>query len=387
MPTAYLFCPENDIALAHGSANFTPPRQAALLARHGAPLMWWLGTPDDYVLLPPDLDHEEMKALDLWRRNIENVMGQGPEFVQSLRGLDLDALQPWGWSAYTAAKLLHAGAPKHLIPDPRAIETIRQKSHRRSSVLITDALAGSLDFPGGALPVSPRECRDMTEVTDALRQWGKVYAKSPWSSSGRGVFTNSASENSSFLQRCTDTIKRQGSVMVERSYPRVSDFAMLFRADRHGHVMPSGLSMFTTRHGSSYAGNMLAPDSRIFNILSSFCAPSLLHSIRIALTNILEDYLCGCYVGSLGVDMMIAESGQGYSVVPCVELNLRCTMGVVAHAVAQKTGSLYNTMNVEPAGLFPREDEHDILPLVPANRFFSINATCRGDASAPRPMG
>ena len=54
MATAYWFCPENDIALGRDTASFTPPRQAAMLGRYGAPLPWWSGTPDDVVLVPSD---------------------------------------------------------------------------------------------------------------------------------------------------------------------------------------------------------------------------------------------------------------------------------------------------------------------------------------------
>ena len=46
----------------------------------------------------------------------------------------------------------------------------------------------------------------------------------------------------------------------------------------------------------------------------------------------MEDTLSGCYVGPFGVDMMIVrrqESG-GFLLDPCVEINLRRTMGHVA---------------------------------------------------------
>ena len=45
MATAYWFCPENDIALGRDTASFTPPRQAAMLGRYGAPLHQGSGAP------------------------------------------------------------------------------------------------------------------------------------------------------------------------------------------------------------------------------------------------------------------------------------------------------------------------------------------------------
>jgi hypothetical protein len=47
------------------------------------------------------------------------------------------------------------------------------------------------------------------------------------------------------------------------------------------------------------------------------------------------------YVGPLGVDMMILSKpdSQGFSVHPCVEINLRRTMGHVAIAMAEASPS------------------------------------------------
>jgi len=51
MNRVFLFNPENDIALAAGRQNFTPPKAALQMALSGATLPWWLGDSDDYLLL------------------------------------------------------------------------------------------------------------------------------------------------------------------------------------------------------------------------------------------------------------------------------------------------------------------------------------------------
>lgn len=84
--TAYWFCPENDIALASGREIFTPPRQAALLGRYGAPLLWWMGTPDDMVLIPSDLTPEEADSLGQWEMQMKARFGSGPRLLPSLQG-------------------------------------------------------------------------------------------------------------------------------------------------------------------------------------------------------------------------------------------------------------------------------------------------------------
>ena len=42
------------------------------------------------------------------------------------------------------------------------------------------------------------------------------------------------------------------------------------------------------------------------------------------------------YLGPVGVDMFVYHDAEGYHLNPCVEINLRHTMGMVAHAIAQR---------------------------------------------------
>ena len=53
------------------------------------------------------------------------------------------------------------------------------------------------------------------------------------------------------------------------------------------------------------------------------------------------------YQGPLGVDMMVVEENGCRKAHPCVEVNVRRTMGWVALAIAQRTRGRYDTMRVE----------------------------------------
>ena len=155
--TAYWFCPENDIALASGREVFTPPRQAALLGRYGAPLLWWMGTPNDIVLIPSDLTPEEADSLGQWEMHMKARFGAGPRLLSCLQGENIDSLRPWGWSGYTARCLRRAGAPSHLLDEIRpGLDRLRQLSHRKSSVEITRRLDESLDLASFGIPPSVR---------------------------------------------------------------------------------------------------------------------------------------------------------------------------------------------------------------------------------------
>lgn len=130
--------------------------------------------------------------------------------------------------------------------------------------------------------------------------------------------------------------------MIEPAYDKAIDFAMLFEARGDGEVKAQGWSEFSTVRQSVYTGNRLATDNEIVADITRYVGPSLLQAVGSALEQILTEIIGGKYVGPLGIDMM-ADTNR---LVPCVELNLRPTMGTVARRVRQMLGADYRRMRV-----------------------------------------
>ena len=61
-----------------------------------------------------------------------------------------------------------------------------------------------------------------------------------------------------------------------------------------------------------------------------------LDSVVEALTDALEDLLGSAYSGCLGVDLLVCRTPEGAALLPCVEMNLRRTMGHVALKLAER---------------------------------------------------
>lgn len=381
MATAYWFCPENDIALGRDTASFTPPRQAAMLGRYGALLPWWSGTPDDVVLVPSDLSELERYALEQWQTAVTQAFGEGPRFVTNLNGIDrITRLQPWGISRYSAHRLERAGAPAHLTDAMNAkADECRRLSHRRSSIRICRLLTEAIkpDKLTISVPHAPVEAFSIDEASKTIAEFGEVYVKSPWSSSGRGVLHGHADAPGQLLRRCENAIATQGSVMIERAHKNLLDFAMLFRASE-GKVTPEGLSLFFNVRDGAYGGNMLASDAgiaaHIRRLLPDF-EPELLGGL---MCRVLETLIGDSYTGPLGIDMMVAEENGNTYLVPCVELNLRATMGFVARDVYRKTAGRYNLMQIIPGGVLNGATHNalkgELADLVPPNPYFRIIA-------------
>ena len=321
MSTLYYFTPENDIALALNSPFFTPPAAAVQLRESGAALMAWLGNKNDYFIGSKDDER--------WIERVSQVLEtQFPSLFH--KSLSIDSCCPWGWSLYTRRQLIRAGVVPSLLPDENTIERIRQLGHRRISVKMYEFLS-SCGLPY-SLHESPVEYSDATGIETLLNTGENLYIKSPWSSSGRGVIDTKNVSVNQVIRMVNGMISHQGSVLVEKSLNKVQDFAMLYDMIE-GKASFVGYSQFFNNGLSNYSGNTLCCDSKIAANLSALVPEEWIAATQIAVTNALEHVLGTDYSGAVGVDMLIYQDERGYNIAPCIEVNLRLTMGRVAHGL------------------------------------------------------
>lgn len=286
----WLFNPENDLALAAGVANYTPPRAVAEFRAALAAIPAWMAAPSDNIIAPG--------VSTQWLREAGLEVGLLPEGIPT----------PWGWSANAVAQFRQHGIPGPF-PD---VERLRLLSHRRTALRLHQALQGRLPYP---LPPAPMEISNVSELPETDR----IFLKSPWSCSGRGVVDCQGLTSEQIRRRAADTIRAQGSVMVEPRLNKIRDFAMLFSNGKF-----QGLSLFET-NGTAYCGNIIAPQPELEAQLG---APYIKETAAA-----IESCLPADYHGPLGVDMMLCADGR---ICPTVEVNLRFTMGFVALALAKR---------------------------------------------------
>lgn len=301
----HIYNPENDLALAAGTASYTPPPAAVAQARRGALLPLWWADADDAVVC------DDPARLDRWERD----WGRLPVNSRFERA---DGAAPWGWSAAVTRRLARLGVRRETMPSDNMLEAIRQLSHRRTSM----RLLAMLGLEGVAHEVSSVDkVMALTEAFD-----GHIYLKSPWSCSGRGVMSAAHMTPDAVRAFATGTIRRQGSVMVERAIKATADFATLFTATDHG-VRFKGWSMFQTSPTGKYEGQIVDADSHIAARLASLTPITPLEATVSRMEKALTEIVGNIYRGPLGVDMMVRADG---GVHPCVEVNLRRTMGFVS---------------------------------------------------------
>lgn len=311
----HVFNPEHDIALAAHLANFTAPHAGRQLRNDlGFLPALWAGE-DDAVLV------DNVAYAEKTFRRLAARLGKTPcRFVDrsQLAQLGIRHVEPWGWDRALCAQLKRYGVSTSVLPDEEQLERIRSLSHRRTSARLLPLLqrAGTV---GEAF-----ECDRLEQVAALMEDYGQVVVKAPWSSSGRGVRFDG---NTAWIFH---VLERQGSVMVEPYYNKVKDFGMEFSSTPEG-IRYEGLSLFKT-HNGAYTGNVLATERAKRQAMSRYVPLELLDAVCCDIVDRLD--LKG-YHGPFGIDMMVVAGGLLH---PCVEINLRRTMG----HVAIELGKLYN---------------------------------------------
>ena len=339
MTKLYVFNPEHDLALAANLSNFTAPHAGRKLRFDlGYIPALWAGD-NDYVLV----DDVE-RAVKAYGRLRAKVGGTPKQFVDKsqLHRLYINKVEPWGWDLAIRSFLLRHGVDAAILPSEAQIADMRDLSHRKQAV----SLLSQLQLPG---TVGTSCCTSEVEaVRQAVEREDRIVVKAPWSSSGRGVrFINNTLDD--YQERwIRNIIEKQQSVVVEPYYNKVKDFGMEFYSDGKGKVNYLGLSLFHTKNGA-YTGNLIATEDEKRNILSGYIPESLIISVQQKICAEMGQLLQEKYEGPFGVDMMIVakEDKDGFWLHPCVEINLRRTMGHVALCIPPFADGFTRVMHIE----------------------------------------
>ena len=305
MPSVYWFNPENDLALATDLANYTPARAGLELRRAGAllPTLW--ADEDDEILVVDKCDSTDTRVTHRAAASLKPT--------------------PWGWSSYAARIMERHGVAD--VPSCRELEIMRSLSHRETAARVLEKI-------GYAPELIPVTAYDTYEAYRAIGKFGNdAVVKLPWSCSGRGVFYTEGLDERIVSQRIEAMLRRQGGVTIEPRYDRKSDFAALFYLE-NGECRFRGVSVFAADAAGRYAGNLIAPQAQLSARLNVEIDDAV-ERIRCALPELLGDY-----EGWVGVDMLSYTDAAGaLNLAPCIEVNLRMTMGVAA-LLASESGRI-----------------------------------------------
>lgn len=294
MYALHIFNLSNDLALAADSPSYTPPKAIADMERSMAdfPKRW--AQPGDVVLTD-------------WRTTYEQlVRAAGHELIP----------RPWGWSRALRNRLLRMGVPESLLPTTEEIAVWRTLSSRRFAALHISRL----------LPLLPSNYRWAGQAMRFHESGAHIRLPAgPWvvkpeySSSGRG------------LQMIEGPFALEGPCLTDIHYERVLDCALLFHVSDDHHLSFRGVSVFRTNDRGGYLRQERQPQPRLRTLIleAASLTNTQLDTLIDAHLTLLTESLAPHYRGWLGVDMLAGRDSYGRPILhPCLEINLRMTMGV-----------------------------------------------------------
>ena len=343
----HIFNPEHDIALAHHDPNFTAPHAGRQLRADLGflPAVW---ADDGDMVLVDDVEsalahvrhlgHRVKEVVFITKADLRHTPFAQPLTGDGRNGCNRLEIVPWGWDLTLRNQLRKSLVDDSFLPDDKQLKLVREFSNRRFSMDILSQLTATDEQYVG-------ESRYVEAISELETLWSdghQFVAKVPWSSSGRGVRYMTLPMKQSDRRWMEHVIAQQGGIMVEPHYNKVKDFAMEFYADGQ-QLSYLGLSLFDTVKGA-YSGNLLASEQVKREELGKYLSVQQLDKLRFSLLQLLTPLFANRYRGFFGVDMMLLTDGKIH---PCVEINMRRTMGHVAIALTPELVGAKELMRID----------------------------------------
>lgn len=335
-----VFNPEHDMALSNGDRHFIAPQNIRDMARDLSPLMSYVGSDGPLV---------------------------------------------WGWDHAICEQLLRMGIPADELPSAEALASLRGHSGRQSAHELLSMFHAQ--HAGGPYTGESIIVTDTDQLPPFVARHHHVILKAPYSSSGKGLRhvkthpnppceggKSSPAESTSIstpspsqggMGRISSwanaLIRRHGYLTAEPCYNKVQDFAMEFIVtdDTCRFI---GYSLFNTNAHGRYEANLLMEDEAIELLLAQHVPLAALHEVRewiIAHAHHIVPAVWDTTRHPLyfGIDMMVVKDGRQctidnprltiqdseskiqnseFKLHPCVEINLRLNMGIIAHEVRRQ---------------------------------------------------
>lgn len=324
----HIFNLDTDYALGCHGDYYTPPASVVRLRKDMALFPATYAHSNDAIALVDSLDDAILKKSPYYgivRRKGIDVIGLR-ELSHFLTRPELDSrsvrILPWGWNMSLRRLLLRHGVPTVFLKSENEVEAIRRLAHRRTTIPVQREMARILPT---LRIVEAHEFSDENEALCFAKENPRAYFKMPWSSSGRGVVCSSEMNGEKLREWIHGAIMRQGCVIGEHGYNRTADFATEWTCSG-GHAHFVGLSWFSTSTNGHYLHNESLPQEEIekkIRSISHLWGKDIIEAQREALNSIIAPH----YEGPLGIDMLADTDGN---INPCVEINIRMTMGMAA---------------------------------------------------------
>ena len=338
MSRIHYFNPGHETAVLLGTQNYTAPTNVRKMQKDLALLPVWYAEEDDFVYL------EDSKATPPFFAHLPKDLHPAPiPVTKAMLAKNAPYLSPmdaapWGLSPHS----LHLfeqlrDKAKVRLSVPTWKEDYFRLTGRQTAAECLEKIQALLpDLP---IPVAPRFCTQLREVERYMILCNAPFVlKTPYSSSGRGLlWVEKRKPDTKTKNWIEGAFNKQGMISIESGLDKVQDFAMEFYSDGNGNIRYEGLSVFGAEKKGAYSGNVLGDQT----YLESFFVENFgdkFQQLKEAVGEAIRQIYGNIYTGYLGVDMLVyrRKTDNGFAIHPCIEVNMRYTMGMVALRISQK---------------------------------------------------
>lgn len=325
----HYFNPGHEAAIIDGSKYYTPNANIVKMQKDLAFLPAWYAAPDDYILIDNKLTNgfiQKFKKLNPVAQAIS------PEYISNEQEkLKNQIIDFWGLSP----QAVHTFEQYNKMYDleweiPVWKEEYKLLSSRNTASECLNSLIENI--PGIEKRILPTYFSSLDEIEDFIikSQENKVV-KSPYSSSGRGlIWLPPGKIAQSEKQILKGVLKRQSYVSIEPALNKQLDFSMHFKISSDERIEFIGYSVFVTNAKGVYEKSILANQNKLEKQITAYIPKELLSKIKENLKSFILNKYAPCYKDYIGIDMLVYESNNQYLLNPCVEINMRKSMGYLS---------------------------------------------------------
>jgi hypothetical protein len=309
------------------------PANPAKMQRDLSYLPAWYGEKNDFVLVGNALERKYLEMLSPFHSLPEAITIEELKKNQNL--LNDTEVVLWGMSPQSLHLFEQWNEQYNLnLKIPSQDENYSRLVGRRTA---RTCLSGLLEnIPELSHELLPEFYSCLGIIKQKLEESNvPMLIKAPYSSSGRGLLWVQHPLDRPSSQILQGMLNKQREVSLEKALDKQTDFAMLFYFNPDGSVDFKAYSLFYTDNKGNYKGNFVGSQGKIKSELFGLINEALLEKTKQQLIKMFKAQFSTIYQGCICVDMMLYRENGNIRLHPCLEINLRYTMGWLAMKLYQ----------------------------------------------------
>jgi hypothetical protein len=330
----FFFNPTCEMAVANAQVSYMPPAHLVKFETDLELILLYFGKRNDCIWVRQPVPEAFKQYLDMMGWNYPLPVLQLEDISYS--HLPLTQLSPWGWSPAMHKKFEPLkelmDSSWHLNPlstwNPAHRTLLSRLTGQKVAQLMKQSgieTKGLLSVPG--IPERVNSMNRLMELEHNLTS--PILLKTPWSASGRGLFKirdrNENVENNTWVR---SRLKQQGFLMAEPFLNKLQDLSFHFEIT-NDTISYLGTTFFKSDNDGRFSGCFIGTPA-IENMSDFFLSQAIEQAVQALHQVFVEMNFSTLYQGYVGVDAMLFLNDDGVvKLHPCIEVNLRHTMGLL----------------------------------------------------------